>query len=169
MPEAKKAMFHDLLKGFEDYAKLRGYVISFSIDNSSADKVAFKFTLNSSGINVSPQTVRRDINDYISKVQKGESLDEMPVVLSPEEHAVVLTSMKNRISFLQHNYNLQKNAAEFYQKLLKDFPAQGMLPAQNIYLQAGERNQAPYYNALNSPQAIQGAGNRLIGNTLDPD
>jgi len=169
MPDEKKGMFHDLLKGFEDYAKLRGYNISFSIDNSRPNRVAFKFTLSADGINVSTQTVRRDINDYITRVQRGDNLDNLPVVLPPEEHAVVLTSLKNRISFLEHNYNLQKNAAEFYQKLLRDFPVHGygVLPAQNIYLQAGERNQAPTYHALNSPQTVQGAGNRLIGNRVD--
>jgi hypothetical protein len=165
MPDSKKPLFHDLLKGFEDYAKLRGYEISFSIDNSFADKVAFKFTLDSVGINVSTKQVKQDLQDFINKVQKGDSLDDLPVVLSPEEHSLVLTCMKNRISFLQHNYNLQKNAAEFYMGLLKEIPSLGSSVShpQNFYMLSGDGNQA----ALNSPQSIQGTGNRLIGNRMD--
>ena len=67
MPDAKKGIFHDLLKGFEDYAKLRGYEIMFSIDNSFANKIAFKFTLDSSGIVVSTKQVRQDLRQCLKK------------------------------------------------------------------------------------------------------
>jgi hypothetical protein len=169
MPDSKKGLFHDLLKGFEDYAKLRGYIISFSIDNSFPNKVAFKFTLDSAGINVSTNQVRRDLQEYIKKVQTGDSLDDLPVVLSPEEHRMVLTCMKNRINFLQHSYNLEKNATDFYKGLLKQIPSLslGISSPQNFYLQSGAANQASSYLALNSPQAAQGVGNRLIENSLD--
>jgi hypothetical protein len=169
MPEAKKSMFHDLLKGFEDYAKLRGYVINFSIDNSYTNKVAFKFTLDSSGVVVSTKQVRQDLKDYVEKVQRGDSLDDLPVILSPQEHATVLACMKTRINFLQHNYNMEKVEKEFYRRLVNEFPklGYGVAPAQNIILQAGDSSQASTYHALNSPQAALGVGNRLIGNTND--
>jgi type II secretory pathway pseudopilin PulG len=169
MPESKKSMFHDLLKGFEDYAKIRGYVISFSIDNSFANKAAFKFTLDSSGIVVSTKQVRQDFKDYIEKVQNGDNLDDLPVVLSQEEHATLLACMKTRINFLQHNYNMEKVEKEFYRRLVTELPklASGIAPPQNFFLQEGNSPQATAYNALNSPQAALGVGNRLIGNTLD--
>ena len=169
MPETKKSMFHDLLKGFEDYAKIRGYLISFSIDNSFTNKVAFKFTLDSSGIVVSTKQVRQDFKDYVEKVQRGDSLDDLPVVLSQEEHATLLACMKTRISFLQHNYNMEKVEKEFYRRLVTELPKLGfgVTPPQNFFLQAGHSPTATSYNALNSPQAALGVGNRLIGNTLD--
>ncbi|HEY3760678.1 MAG TPA: hypothetical protein VGN23_02925 [Verrucomicrobiae bacterium] len=169
MPDSQKPLFHDLLKGFEEYAKLRGYQINFSIDNSFADKVAFKFTLGNVGIDVSTKQVKQDLQDFINSVQKGDSLDNLPVVLSLEEHTLLLTCMKNRISFLQHNYNLQKNATEFYMQLLKGVPNLGLgfSHPQNFYMLSGDGSQATSYQALNSPQSIQGSGNRLIGNRLE--
>jgi hypothetical protein len=123
MPDAKKGIFHDLLKGFEDYAKLRGYEIIFSIDNSFANKIAFKFTLDSSGIVVSTKQVRQDLKEYIEKVKRGDSLDDLPVILPAEEHNLLLVAMKNRINFLQHTYTLQKNTIDFYNNLLKQLPS----------------------------------------------
>jgi len=43
--ESQRGMFQDLLKGFEEYAKLKGYGVAFSVDNTFVGKVAFKFTL----------------------------------------------------------------------------------------------------------------------------
>jgi hypothetical protein len=169
VPDSRKGMFHDLLKGFEDYAKLRGYVINFSIDNSFPNKVAFKFTLDTSGINVSTGQVRQDLKEYIQKVQRGDSLDDLPVVLSLEEHCLLVACMKNRISLLEHNYNLEKTAKEFFARLLRQLPSHGfgVSQPQTFYLQSGASNQAPSYLALNSPQTAQGIGNRLIENCLE--
>ena len=171
MPDANKSMFHDLLKGFEDFAKLRGYVIHFSIDNAFPNKVAFKFTLegNGTGINVSSGQVRKDIREYIERVRRGEALDDLPVIISPEEHGLVLACLKNRMSLIEHNYNLEKTAKEFYAGLLKQIPSIGIgaQQPQNFYLQAGTSNQASSYLAQNSPQAALGVGNRLIENSLD--
>ena len=82
---------------------------------------------------------------------------------------MLLACMKNRLSFLQHSYNLQKTAAEFYMGLLKQLPSHGfgVSHPQNVYVLAGDGNQAPTYQALNSPQAAVGTGNRLIENQLD--
>lgn len=169
MPDAKKGIFQDLLRGFEDYAKLRGYIIHFSLDNSFANKVAFKFTLDSTGVNVSTGQVRRDLREYIEKVQRGDSLDDLPVVLTPEEHGLVLACLKNRISLLEHNYNLEKTAKEFYAGLLNKLPSLGFGVGnpQNFYMQAGPSNQASSYLAQNSPQAALGMGHRIMGNSLD--
>ena len=45
LPDNMRSMFSDLLKGFEDFAKLKGYNIIFSVDNSIPHKNASKFTL----------------------------------------------------------------------------------------------------------------------------
>ena len=167
MPEAKKGVFHDLLKGFEDYAKLRGYIISFSIDNSFPNKSAFKFTLDSQGIIVSTTQVRQDLNDYLRKIQTGESIDDMPMILRPEEHSMVTACLKNRISFLQHNLELERTGKEFFRKILNEFSAHGLgiSQPQNFYI--GDGNQTHTLQALNSPQAAVGTGIRLIGNRIE--
>jgi len=41
LPDNLRSVFHDLMKSFEDYAKLKGYDIAFSIDNTVSNKMAF--------------------------------------------------------------------------------------------------------------------------------
>ena len=158
LPENQRGLFHDLLKGFEDFAKLKGYSISFSVDNSISHKIGFKFTINDSGISVSTQKVRNDIKEYMDRIQKGEPLDTLPVLISEEEHSLVLTQMSNRISFLQHNYNLQNNAIKFYEGLLTKLnnSNSGILSQPSVYIQTVGNNQPQNYLATNSPGAIQG-------------
>lgn len=119
MSERERPVFHDLLKGFEDYAKLKGYQIAFSIDSSFDHRIAFKFTVKNDGVVVGPERVRQDFKEYIEKVRSGkvEQFDEMPVITSIEEHDLVVTLLKNRITFLQHNYQLSQNAMLYYQSV----------------------------------------------------
>src|SRR5260370_39373144 len=65
LPEKERPMFHDLLKGFEDYAKLKGYHIAFSIDSSHDRRIAFKFTVKNDGFVVGQERVRKDFKEYI--------------------------------------------------------------------------------------------------------
>jgi len=160
MPEDQKRMFHDVLKGFEEFAQLKGYTISFSLDSSLPDKVAFKFTIRDQGVTVSTQTVKRDLREYIERVQSGDDLDDLPVVMPDNEHAALILAMRNRISFLQHTYATQKNAVEFYERILRNAGVGtiGVAPAQNFYLQgAGSmepKNQT--YTAIGSSRVVQG-------------
>ena len=39
MPDDQRSIFHDVLKGFEDYARLKGYSIQFSIDSAMPNKI----------------------------------------------------------------------------------------------------------------------------------
>ena len=135
-------MFSDLLKGFEEFAKLKGYNIAFSVDNSIPHKIAFKFTLQDEGINISTQTVRKDIREYIEKVKNGENFDDLPIVISPEEHSLVSTTLKNRFSFLQHNYNLEKNTRLHYENLIKriSISPNGFTQQPSIFIQTGGVN-----------------------------
>ena len=55
MTEKERPLFHDLLKGFEDYAKLKGYDLTFSIDSSFDGRIAFKFTVKNDGVVVGPR------------------------------------------------------------------------------------------------------------------
>jgi cbb3-type cytochrome oxidase subunit 3 len=167
LPDNHRNFFHDLLKGFEEYAKLKGYNIAFSIDSSVANKVGFKFTIEENSFNIDNQTIREDINEYINKVRKGESLDDLPVIISPREHDLILTTMKNRISFLQHSYNLQTNSIAYYENLFKKVNDSnwGIQPA--IFIQTGGINMPTTYFSNNSKSVAQGLENSSIAQNKD--
>jgi len=153
VPENQKSMFHDFLKGFEEYAKLQGYQIRFSADNSIENRIAFKFTLGDSGIQVSTEKVRTDINEYIIKVKNGESFDDLPQLISPEEHSLVLTTLKNRINFLEHTHKLQKHTIQFYENLLNNVSGisnlKGISSTPTVFVQTGG-NHSPKLNSGNT-------------------
>ena len=168
MPEDKRSLFHDLLKGFEEYAKLKGYLIHFSVDSSIPDKIAFKFTLGESGINVSTGQVKRDLKEYLDKINSGQPLDDIPTVISPEEHDIILTTLKNRLSFLQMNYNIQKNTIALYEKVIDRITSSphGFVPSANFYLQSGGAMDSRKYISTNSSNVIQGDDNLLLDSSI---
>ncbi|MBU1702592.1 MAG: hypothetical protein KJ970_10665 [Candidatus Eisenbacteria bacterium] len=108
LPDDQKAIFHDLLKGFEEYARLRGYRVTFSADSTIENKMAFKFNLSDSGTVVGANRVREDLKEYLERVVKGGDFDDLPIITSIEEHDLVVTILKNRITFLKANYDIEK-------------------------------------------------------------
>lgn len=168
LPEHQKPLFHDLLKGFEEYAQVRGYVIKFSVDNSLPHKIAFKFTLTEAGITVSTAQVRRDLAEYIEKVRRDDPLEDLPEVLPHDEHYALVLAMRNRINFLHHTYKAQTEVIRFYNRFLTSLPIQhlGASPAHHFYLQGSGAMDQRTYSAINSPQAAQGDHNLLAGNTV---
>ncbi len=166
LPEQHISLFHDLLKGFEEYAKIKGYSAYFSVDRTTHNRIAFKFTLGDEGIGVSTDTISKDLKEYIERIQSGAPLDDLPVVLTPEEHDLLLTTMKNRINFLQHNYNLQKNAAEFYRRFLEQLPRimPRLLSQPNIHIQAGGQIDSRAYSSVESVGVVQGDSSSIQGN-----
>jgi len=170
LPDDQRPFFHDLLKGFEEYAKLKGYDVSFSIDATLPNRVAFKFTLREDGIGVGPERVRRDFQEYIEKVRSGaDSFDDMPVVTSIEEHELLVTVLKNRISFLQHSYQLSQNAVNFYESLLAGARSFPVLPAPSVIVQTGGNMDSRSYNSKNSSRLIQGDANTLLDSSRTID
>jgi hypothetical protein len=161
LPDAQRGLFHDLLKGFEEYARLKGYGVSFSVDTTLHDRIAFKFTLTDPDVVVGNERVRKDLKEYLERVSKGDLLDDLPKVISIEEHEVLVTTLKNRINFLQHSYNLSKNSVDFYEKLIQRTGNQNFLPAPSVIVQTGGSYSAPNYSALNSPQAVLGIENAV--------
>lgn len=170
MSERERPIFHDLLKGFEDYAKLKGYHIAFSIDSSFDNRVAFKFTVKNDGVVVGPERVRQDFKEYIEKVRTGkiEELDDLPVITTIEEHNLVVTLLKNRITFLKNNYQLSQNATLYYQSLafsnVRSFPA---LPMPNIIVQTGGTMDSRNYKAVGSSRMNQGEGNAYTDSSVN--
>jgi len=84
MPDAKKGMFHDLLKGFEDYAQLRGYIITFSIDNYLPTRSPSS-SRSTAAASLFQKASFAKTKGIIEKVQRGDSLDDLPVILPAEE------------------------------------------------------------------------------------
>lgn len=167
LPEDKIPFFHDLLKGFEEYSKLKGYSVSFSVDSTFTNRIAFKFTLKDSIINIGTERVRRDFKEYLEKVQSSDSLDDMPVVTSFEEHDLLVTVLKNRINFLQHSYNLTKNITEYLQRLLWKSSSMPVSPAQNLIVQTGGVMDSKNYRAIASSGVIQGDNNEIKDVKID--
>jgi hypothetical protein len=167
LPDDKRPLFHDLLKGFEDYARLMGYGVSFSIDSTFKDKIAFKLTIHNDVINVGPERVRADFHEYVRRVEAGDDLSDLPVVTSFEEHNLLATILKDRISFLQNSYNIQKNTAEFYARFLENLPRAAIVPAPSVVVQTGGLMDSRRYIASNSQKMIQGDRNELRDNSVD--
>jgi hypothetical protein len=169
LPEKERPMFHDLLKGFEDYAKLKGYHIAFSIDSSHEDRIAFKFTVKNDGFVVDPERVRRDFKEYIEQVRTKDidELDKMPVITSIEEHNYLVAVLKSRLSFLQHSYKLAKTTATYYEALImgaRSFPA---LPQASVVVQTGGNMDSRKYESVNSQRLIQGDRNTYTDSSVN--
>jgi hypothetical protein len=161
MPERYRPMFHDLLKGFEEYARLQGYEIAFSIDASFVDRIAFKFSVRDSGIIVGTERVRQDFRNFLEEVHQGnhDALDDLPVIINEAEHRLLVTILKNRLNFIQHSYKLSETSVRYYEHLLTTtsrFPA---LPAASVVVQTGGAMDSRSYTAVNSQRLIQGEGN----------
>jgi len=168
LPDAQKSLFMDLLKGFEEYAALKGYRISFSYDGSLPNKVAFRFTILEGGITVSAEKVREDMQEYIRKVQGGANFDDLNIVVPPEKHHMTLMILKNRLSFLQNTFTAQKNALQLYEKLIRTFgPGQFPATGPQFFIQGSGTVSPTNYSAVNSQQIAQGQHIRMIGNTGD--
>ncbi len=158
MPDERKSIFHDVLKGFEEFASIKGYHVSISIDSSIPDKIAFKFTLNDFGVSPSSAQVKKDLDEYIDKMKKGESIDDLPEVNEPVEHNRLVMALKNRVSFLQQNYEVQKNIKEFYEKFFRQLNIGAIshsLPAIQINQGGIDMDQRKYI-ANNSAGVSQG-------------
>ena len=169
MPEKDRSLFHDLLKGFEDYAKLKGYQISFSIDASLIGRIAFKFTVMNDGVVVGPERVRQDFKDYVENIRTGsiDDLDNAPVITSLEEHNLLVTLLKNRITFIQHSYQLSQNAIRFYENLLANMRSFPALPTPSVIVHTGGSMDSRSYSAVNSQKALLGDNSTLTDSSIN--
>lgn len=159
LPNEHRSFFHDLLKGFEEYAKLKGYSISFSIDNSIDNKIAFKFTIlsSSTGVNVGQETVRVDIAEYIIKVKKGLDINDIPISINQVEHERILSALKERLQFIQSCYKREQKEKKYMEKLLDKVMNSrfGIQQQPNLYInlsgtQIPQQIQGPYVKGDNN-------------------
>lgn len=171
MDEERKSIFHDLLKGFEEYAAIKGYKASVSVDPSKDGEISFKITIEEYGVTTSSSSVKHDLDEYISNIQSGNPLDDLPMVLDELSHAKLSMALKNRISFLQQNYEVEKNIREFYENFMHSIPNGAMshsLPTIQINSGNLDMDQRKY-EANNSANIMQGDNhsNLLEGNTIN--
>ena len=172
MGDKERPFFHDLLKGFEDYAKLKGYEIAFSIDASFENRIAFKFTVKADGVVVSSERVRHDFKEFVDQVRNGkiEDFDDIPVATNLEEHNLLVAQLKNRVTFLQESLKFSKNSNQVYEQLLigaRAFPA---LPAApTVVVQTGGHMDGRNYTATNSQRLIQGDSNSYTDSSVNID
>ena len=171
MSERERRFFHDLLNGFEDYAKLKGYEIAFSIDAASDGRIGFKFTMRADDQQVAAEQVKRDFKEYLQEVVNGpiEGLDRLPIVTSVEEHNTVVLLLKNRLSFLHHSYQAAKFTARHYEKLLSDLHAHHLLGPAQVVVHTGGNMESKSYTATHASRVVQGDGNTFEDSSINID
>jgi hypothetical protein len=153
LDDTAKSNFHDLLKGFEDYAKLKGYEASVSVDVSKPNKLGFKFTFGGRAVT---KDIRMDLQEYVAKVQSGDDLTDMPIVLPERQHQELLIAMRSRIHFLQFQVQMYKDKLQ-WQELSQTF-------LQDIVRNVTTNERQPIINVLqdNKPTLTQSV---VVGST----
>lgn len=178
MPESKKGLFQDILKGFEEYAEAKGYKVSISTDASTEGKIAFKFTIVEYGVTTSTNQVKKDLNEYIKRIQDGDNFESLAEVSDSLEVQKIIMILQNRLSFLQQNYQVEKNIKEFYERFFDKINLNSM-SHQPLSLQFNQTGQGAIemdnksYSSNNSANVMQGdnhsglieSGNINIGGT----
>ncbi len=174
-----KGLFHDAIRGFEEFARLKGYRVSIAVDTTPPGKVGFKFTILNQGVTVSTETVRSDVDAYIAKFRKSESdaLDDLPIIIDPVEHERLKAGLTARFTMVKNNAEMYKTLADFYRQFAFDmsrFGAGGVsyLPlGTNVINQieyTGPRTSGDTFSAVESPGAAVGKGNTtaIEGSTI---
>jgi len=159
--DGNKSLLHDILKGFEEYARLKGYQVRISIDTSKLNKILLKITEVDFHIPKTDEVIKKHLEEYITKIKNGEFLDDIPVLLNPVQHEIIMAALKNRIYFLQHTYQVEKNTRGMYEKILSNLSSTGISGQSQIFnIGKGEYNMDQRkYIAIKSANVMQGDGN----------
>lgn len=172
IPNENKSLFQDLLKGFEEYAEAKGYKVTISTDTSIDGKIAFKFTILEYGVTTSPNQVKRDLNEYVRKIQSGDTFDDLYEISESIEVQRVIMALKNRVSFLQQNYQVEKNTKEFYEQFFNKLNLNSISHSpMSIHLNQSNQGaiemDSKSYSANNSANVMQGDNHSNILETGD--
>ena len=167
------------MQGFGEYAKLKGYNITFAMDASLPGKVGIKFVIMDAGVTVSTATVKKDVDEYINKMRNSDNLRDMPIVTDPIEHERLVSVITMRFSYLKHEAELHAIQSLAYRRMFEDvqFMANRAIayappPAQNLNIQVYNRGDSNMvgdtYKAEHSPGASVGVGNivRIEGSSI---
>jgi hypothetical protein len=170
-------VFRQVLRGFEDYAKLKGYSIAFSIDATFVDRIAFKFTVKDEGFPVGAERVKRDLKEYIQYFRDGDidDLEESSFSdgFSTPESKRLFGLFKDQMQYMKARYAISQKTIKQYQNFfdsLGSFPA---LPAPSVIVQTGGNMETRHqldsrsYSAPNSHNILQGDGSTLSDNSIN--
>ena len=184
VPDENKGLFHDTIKGFDEYAKLKGYQVGISVDTTLPGKVGFKFTVLDRGVTVSTEKVRSDVDEYINKFRNEDNFSDLPIIVDVVEHERLKAALSARFTMVRANAEMHKTAAEFYKQIAVDMRhystnGVGYVPAQPMIIQntlgQGETTMSrDTYTATDSPAATVGNNNKVsikdsaivVGSTL---
>lgn len=109
MPNSDKSIFHDALKGFEEYSKLKGYVVLLSIDTSLDNKVAYKFDFQTGSSYWSRNKIRDDLKDYLNRIKLNQGIDDIYAECTRLQEVQLKSTLRNRMSLIQHAFESQKS------------------------------------------------------------
>ncbi|MDW9667791.1 hypothetical protein GOB27_14450 [Sinorhizobium meliloti] len=159
-----KPVFLDAMNGFSDYARLKGYEVELSIDNSQSGKVGLRFTILDKGVTVSTNTVRKDVQEYIQKFRDDADFSNMPMAQNAAEHAHLVAALSARFTHMKAQIELHKITQDHLKFVLSEVRSIGLggigyQPAQSITLAVtndGGKNMRDSYNAENSQNIAQG-------------
>jgi hypothetical protein len=168
--ERHKGLFVDAFNGFKEFAALKGYSVAVAIDTGRPGMVGLKVTVIDIGVTVSTSQVRRDVNEYINKLNAEDDLAEMPVVTDPAEHARLVKAILARNDMLRHQASLNAYAATTYRGILdtvmgspgafRAISYQSPVPMHIQITNDGGKSMAANNTATNSPGAAVGSRNR---------
>ncbi|MCY4389008.1 MAG: hypothetical protein OXC18_18095 [Desulfurellaceae bacterium] len=177
VPDDYKGLFHDTIKGFEEFARLKGYRISIAIDTTPPGKIGLRFTILDQGVTVSTETVKSDVDEYMTKFKESDTFEDLPIVIDRVEHERLKAALTARFTMVKNNAEMYKVEADFYKRLLKMSPLKAggvsYLPASPVIINnqlehGGSQMARETYSADRSPGAAVGKDNTasIEGSTI---
>lgn len=88
----------------------------------------------------------------------GGSFDNIPILITAEDHSAVIGSLKARLKFIAYSHTLEKENKEFYQGLINKMANNSInnQPANINLIQEGIGMDSRSYSANNSANVVQG-------------
>ncbi|MGF1909142.1 hypothetical protein L4C38_06865 [Vibrio kasasachensis] len=171
--EDVKGTFSDMLKGFEDYAKLIGYDVSLSIDSSHENTVGYKFSLRTGDNFWTREDIQKSISDYIKSLMVKSRGFNAPENADPKFADPKSTTMR-KLKLLKHQVNETNRQHELNIKLCEilgnAFTANQpqIFITQQQLLENKMKHDNRQYSADGSSNVIQGdySGNTIENSTI---
>lgn len=147
--ESKKKLVVDLLLSFEEYALLKGYKVSISINKEHLNKLYVKFTIHENS--VSEEDVIKDVREFTENFANNnlneDYLKSKSTINNTEKENIIISDIQKRTNIIpRENF-------------------EGFNIIINNHIEGGDMNQGKYI-AANSSNAVQGNKNKnnVLGN-----
>jgi hypothetical protein len=103
----------------------KSLLIKLSINVEEPDKILLKISEVGVSRTKKEDEIRNDLEEYITKIRNGELFEEIPRLIDPVYHERVILALKNRLYFLQTNYEVEKNIRVMYENILHSIEFRG--------------------------------------------